>query len=720
MHQTRLIRRSVVLLAAFVALAIVSAPVILTRAASAQNANPDKEAEFIAVLRSDAPGAEKAIACKQLAIYGSSDAVVYLARLLPDEKLASWARTALEVIPGPEADEALRKATDSLQGNLLIGTINSIGFRRDAGAVTLLISRLPDPDAEVASAAAVALGHIGNAAATKSLRQALATAPVKVRSAVAEGCVLCAERLLSEGHSAEATAIYDEVRKADVPRQRILEATRGAILSRKNDGIPLLLEQFRSPDNAFFQIALSTAREFPGSDVDKTLASELVRAEPERAALIVVAMADRPDTVVLPAVLKASGSGPKPVRLAAIGALGRVGDASCLSPLLDTLLDSDADLVQSARTALGELPGAKVDAEIVARLSKAKGKIYPLLIELVGQRRIEATAELLKAIDHSDSAVRSAALTALGATVGPRGLSVLITQVVSPKRAEDAATAQKALQTASIRMPDREACASELALALEKAPVPTKIILLEILRDVGGTKALNTIGAAAKSNNPQLQDKGSELLGNWSSVDAAPVLLDLAKTAKEDKYQIRAVRGYISLARKFKSMPEPERLEICRNAFEVSRRPADQKLVLEVLKLNPSVESLKLAIKAIQIAELKEDATQATLVIAQKIGGTAPETKELLSKAGIEPVKMEIVKAQYGAGAAQKDVTEILQKLVGELPIISLPATTYNGSFGGDPAPDTPKQLKIQYKLNGKTGEATFAENALIIFTMPK
>src|SRR5579863_8222495 len=370
MHLTRIIRRSVLLLAAFAVLVAVS-----TREVNAQGPNPEKEAEFIAVLRSDAPGAEKAIACKQLAVYGSKDAVVYLARLLPDEKLASWARIALEAIPGPEADEALRKATDSLQGNLLIGTINSIGVRRDAAAIELLSGRLNDQDAEAASAAAVALGHIGNLAAAKALRNALAGAPAKVRSAIAEGCVLCAERFLAEGRPGEAVEIYDQIRKADVPKQRILEATRGAILSRKNDGLSLLLEQFRSPDKALFNIGLSTAREFPGSDVDKSLAAELARAEPDRAALIVLAMADRPETVVLPAVLKAAGSGPKPVRLAAIGALARVGDSTCLPPLLDALLESDADLMQSARETLGELRGEKVDAEIVAQLSKAKGKI---------------------------------------------------------------------------------------------------------------------------------------------------------------------------------------------------------------------------------------------------------------------------------------------------------------------------------------------------------
>ena len=93
-------------------------------------------------------------------------------------------------------------------------------------------------------------GKIGNADAAKALEQSLASAPPKVRSAVAEGLVLCAERLLAKGQDAPAVAIYDEVRKADVSKQRILEATRGAILARKQEGIALLLEQLRSPDKA--------------------------------------------------------------------------------------------------------------------------------------------------------------------------------------------------------------------------------------------------------------------------------------------------------------------------------------------------------------------------------------------------------------------------------------------------------------------------------------
>lgn len=690
------------------------------RAADDQTASQEKERELIALLRSDAPPADKAIACKQLAIHGSSEAVADLARLLPNEQLSSWARIALEAIPGTAADEALRKATDSLDGKLLVGTINSIGVRRDANAVDPLTGRLQDQDAEVASAAAVALGRIGNAGAAKSLRKSLAGAPVKVRSAVAEGLVLCAERFLSEGKSAEATEIYDEVRKAEVPRQRILEATRGAILSRdKKEGIVLLREQFKSSDKALFQIGLSTAREMPGIDVAEALVAELGPAKPERAALIIQTMADRGDTAALDVIVQGAKNGHKLVRIAAIGALGRLGDASTLSPLVEIALGSDPEVVQSAKTALADLPGEKVDREIAARLSKAEGKSYPLLIELVGQRRIDAVPDLVKAVDNSDKTVRSAALTALGAVVDLKRLSVLISPVVKPRNADDAKVAELALKTACVRMPDREACADQLAMALERSPAPAKTPLLEILGAMGGAKALKTIGAAAKSADPQLQDAGSRLLGKWSSVDAAPVLLDLAKTAADDKYHVRAVKGYISLARRF-AMPEDQRLEMCQKAFDACHHPAEQKLVLEVLKLHPSMGTLKMAVKAAQVPELKDDAAAVTLAIAQKLGGKGTEVGELLSKAGLSKVKLEIVKAEYGAGATQKDVTELIQKQAGDSPLIELPSPSFNASFGGDPVPNTPKQLKIQYKLNGKPGEASFAEDALILLPTPK
>jgi hypothetical protein len=108
------------------------------------------------------------------------------------------------------------------------------------------------------------------------------------------------------------------------------------------------------------------------------------------------------------------------------------------------------------------------------------------------------------------------------------------------------------------------------------------------------------------------------------------------------------------------------------------------------------------------------------LAIAEKLGLKSADAQELLSRIRLDPVKVEIIKAEYGAGTAQKDVTEALQRHVRDLAVITLPSSSYNDSFGGDPVPGTAKTLKVQYRINGKSGDVSFAENALIVLPMPK
>ena len=85
----------------------------------------------------------------------------------------------------------------------------------------------------------------------------------------------------------------------------------------------------------------------------------------------------------------------------------------------------------------------------------------------------------------------------------------------------------------------------------------------------------------------------------------------------------------------------------------------------------------------------------------------------------LDDLKLEIIKAEYGAGSTFKDVTAVLREHAGDLPLIVLPSGKYNASFG-DPLPGGRKQLKIQYRINGKAGRASFAEDALIILPVPK
>ena len=111
---------------------------------------------------------------------------------------------------------------------------------------------------------------------------------------------------------------------------------------------------------------------------------------------------------------------------------------------------------------------------------------------------------------------------------------------------------------------------------------------------------------------------------------SAPVLLDLAVNAPAEKYKVRALRGYIGLARKF-AMPEKQRAQMCEKAMASALRTDEQKLVLDVLQLHPSIEALKLAIAAKRIPEIKEEATAATRVIAQKLRGKGVDVSALMA-----------------------------------------------------------------------------------------
>ena len=159
---------------------------------------------------------------------------------------------------------ALRDSLAKTKGNLTIGAINSLGVRGDDAAAPLMADALAAgikaKDDELVDAAAWGLGQLGGDQAIAALRGAIKSETATVRNAAALGLVLAAEDLLAAGKADEAAKLYDEARAAEVPRQRKLEATRGAILARGEAGIPLLVEQLRSDDKKFLQLGLGTAR----------------------------------------------------------------------------------------------------------------------------------------------------------------------------------------------------------------------------------------------------------------------------------------------------------------------------------------------------------------------------------------------------------------------------------------------------------------------------
>jgi HEAT repeat protein len=393
-------------------------------------------------------------------------------------------------------------------------------------------------------------------------------------------------------------------------------------------GLPLLLDAVRSPSKRSFNMALSVSREFENGPqagpVDLALMEEAVKLGGQRAALVIAAVADRnaeggAGGPLVKRVLAVAAGNDVSARIAAVEALGRIGNLSVLDPLLAAATDADPGVAEAARRAAAALPGDAVDGAIRGKLATADARLLPVIVGLVGARRIPAVGDVQPLLAHGDAAVRKAALEALGAVIELQDLGVLIDAVVKPRDAAEAEAAARSLRQACTRMADREACGQKLATAItDGLPVGTKVAMYEALGDVGGRRALAAVAAAGKSPVPELQDVATRMLGGWMTPDAGPVLIELAGTLPSGKFHTRAVRGAIRIARQF-AMSDHERADLCGLILRAATDPADREAVLEFMPRYPSPAMLRVAREAESLPGLREKAQAAAAAIEQKL-----------------------------------------------------------------------------------------------------
>ncbi len=579
----------------FVFIALVFFGVESNRMFADDPSSKPSEESLIAILKSDAPKAEKAITCKKLAIWGSAACVDEIAKLLVDDELTSWARISLENIPDPAADEALVEALSKVEGRSLVGVINSLGVRKTKSAVAAIAERLQG-DEEVAVASALALGKIGDAAAADALlKQASNVSSKKVSNAIAEGLNRISEQRFIAGELEPSISIAKSVLGMDVPKIRKIEATRCLILASKESGVPALIEQLQSKDRDFKNIGLAVARELQGDGVSALLVAAIDDLGEETSSLLILALADRGDASVLAEMKKIVRDGSPESRIAAMEVLKEVGGVDSLEVLLASATDTNSEVAVAATATIAQLSGQEIDQEIVSRLGVADSATQAVLISLIGKRRIDAVEPIVASASSENGEVRAAALTALGQIATEAELDLLVGRAIgSDKKFEsDQALALESLKYVAVRLADPTVVVTKLDAAMQRVDEPAQVKILEILAAIGGEKALTVIGKAAISESKLLQDSATQLLGAWMTVDAGPVLLELAARPGY-AFRVRSLRGYLRLVRQF-LMPDPQRLAMCQKAFAVAERDEEKKLLLEVVQRYPSTGMLELA-----------------------------------------------------------------------------------------------------------------------------
>jgi len=190
------------------------------------------EQKLLAALKQNLSPEATDYICSKLALIGSESSAAVLAPLLSDPPVSTPVRNALEKIPGPAVSRLLRQSCLALKGQQQLEVIQSIGERRDPLAVSFLRKLLLERDPAAVSAAACALGRIGNLQAAAALRELLPHIQLSVRNQAADAALVCAERLAELGqtspakalcHVLNATPFPAHIRKAALTLSRRLE-----------------------------------------------------------------------------------------------------------------------------------------------------------------------------------------------------------------------------------------------------------------------------------------------------------------------------------------------------------------------------------------------------------------------------------------------------------------------------------------------------------------
>lgn len=489
----------------------------------ASAADPAKIRAAIATLQSASDVQARALACQALAAAGAAEAVPALAALLPDPQLSAYARDALEAIPAPEASAALRQALVSVRSDQLLGVIDSLGVRKDAASADALVRLATGADTAVARAAVRALGRIATTEAVACLRSLLTSAAPVLRDEAAAACLLAAEAL-PERRAREALALYDTVRRADVPAYRRAAALRLAIVARKSEGAPLLVEHLASDDAGLRAAALSAARDLASDDLARQLATALERSAPPMQALLIAALRDCPCDRSLDAIRSKTSDRDGAVRLAALDALASIGNDKDAPTLVDAVAahrtDEESDI---AAGALLRMEGASGDAAMLAKLPdapSADGRIA--LIRILGDRRAKAAVgPLLREAANPDPKIALVACRALKPIVGPGDLPPLIGLVRTCSNETVRMAAETVVHDACAADTTSGAC-DALRAELEKAAKPAdRCSWVRILIPLGSPSSRTAILATLDDADPKVAANTARNLGRWP--DTAPI-----------------------------------------------------------------------------------------------------------------------------------------------------------------------------------------------------
>jgi len=555
---------------------------------------------------------------------GRGEVVGTLAVLLndPDARIRELARRCLQHNPDPAAGDVLRDALARVVSSAWrVALINSLGARGEQASVNMLSDLVADKDPAVIAAAIAALADVGTPEAAELLAATRSDVSAELRPAVIVAYLRCADGLAAQGMNERAAKVFDELYVPTESRRARIAALSGLVRTRPEQTLPLLLDLVAGDDESMRVVAARLAEEIPGQSATRVLADKLAAAPPAAQVLLLETLAARGDVAARPPVLAAMDSKEGRIRVAALHALGKLGDRSTALLLAVRAASAEGDEQNAARHSLERLPGEGVDETMRAALDTAEAPVRVELIRALGARHYDPGSPkwLFKAASCEDGAVQIAALDVLADVAREEDLPGLLRLLVTAGGEDVREAAVGAVASTCSRVADTERRAKPVLAALKEAEGPAQAPVIRVLGRIGGTSALEGIRAARAAEDDTVKDAAVRALANWEGAEVTDDLLEIAQTGAEQTHRVLALRGYVRLVRLPSDRKPADTLKMLERAVTLAERPEEKRLVLAAVADVPHLDALRMVEPYLNEEALRDEAAMAVLSIAQGI-----------------------------------------------------------------------------------------------------
>lgn len=585
-----------------------------------------------------------------LPVIGGERSVPVLADMLDGQRQSMLAIEALQQIPVPEAEAALREAVQSTSGEAKVMAVKALGARRDAKAVDLLSGLLKKAEGRLREETLLAIASIGTGDAAKILLQKVDP----MDPGAAEALQTLAQRRLEEKAPRDVERAAELLLKEDQPLHVRRTGLSAVAQLGPERALPHLASAIRSPARALAGHALNLTLKQHRDDSVSAIGKVLSDVSDERKALVLHYVGLYGNESYARIVVPMTEGQPDEVRAAAIRALGHVGSSSQVDALLELAAGETGSVQQAAREALAMIDAEPASRAIVSRMKEGQPQVRAEAIRAAVSRQVSGVKDRLAQLAAGgNEAVRLAAYRGFEEVCGGGDAQVALQLLLKAGGDTERSVATQALRKALSATKQRAGVVKRIVKELDSGDPDTVTALLKVTPEFPTDAALKSVKSLLNSGNADVREAALRSLAEWSGVNASEALMEIVRNSDTQKHRTLALRGLIN------TLPDASNpAAVLRKIRPHVKRVAEKRLLLSAASnTDPSSELLSEIVPMLSDRSVAAEAAAAVVNLAKEASYVNPE---LLRKA------VDTIKSAGLQDKLQKQVQQI-QKRAKEL-----------------------------------------------------